>query len=86
MRMALVAAGVLLAHVGDGGVWMRRLDLERSNECIFGFDRNLIRPVADPDPDHVLQGHGCSFLLIRLAALRPSRTHIPRRCGVSGRG
>src|SRR5215217_4645830 len=68
MRMASVAAGVLLAHVGDGGVGMRRLDLERGDERVLGLDRDLVRLVAGPDPDHVPQGHGRVLLLIRPTA------------------
>jgi hypothetical protein len=37
MRMASIAAGVLFAHVSDGGLWVRRLDLERSNERVLGL-------------------------------------------------
>ena len=50
---ALIAAGVLLAHVGDGGFGVRRLDLERSNERVLGFDRHLIRLVPDLDSDRI---------------------------------
>jgi hypothetical protein len=32
VRMAPIAAGVSLTHVGDGGLRVRRLDHERSNE------------------------------------------------------
>src|SRR3954453_3770581 len=62
MRVAAVSAGVLLAHVGDGGLGMRRLDLERGNEGVLGLDRHLVRLAPDPDPDHVLHGHGRSLL------------------------
>jgi hypothetical protein len=51
--MAAIAAGVLLAHVGDRSFGMRRLDLERSDERVLGFNRHLIRPVADLDPDRI---------------------------------
>src|SRR4051812_45588173 len=61
MRVAPVAAGVLLAHVGDGGLGMRRLDLERGDEGVLGLDRHLVRLVHDPDPDRVLHGHGRSL-------------------------
>jgi hypothetical protein len=54
MRVAPIAAGVSLAHIGDHGFGVRRLDLERSNERVLGFNRHLIRPVADLDPDRIL--------------------------------
>src|SRR3954453_2365312 len=81
MRVASVAAGVLLAHVGDGGVGMRRLDLEPGDEGVLGLDRHLVRLAPDPDPDRVLHGHGCSLLLLRSDA--PSRVnvdaHLPKK-------
>src|SRR5690606_30973016 len=43
VRVAPVAAGVLLAHVGDRGVRMRRLDLERGDQRVLGLDRLLVR-------------------------------------------
>ena len=58
MRVASVAAGVLLAHVGDGGLGIRRLDLERGDEGVLQLDHHLVRLVHDPDPDRVLHGHG----------------------------
>jgi hypothetical protein len=80
MRVASVAAGVLLAHVGDGGVGMRRLDLERGGEGVLGLDRHLVRLAPDPDPDRVLHGHG-SLLLPRPDA--PPRVnvdaHLPKK-------
>jgi hypothetical protein len=57
MRMASIAAGVSLTHVGDGGLRVRRLDLERSNERVLGFDRHLTRFVPDLDADRIPQGH-----------------------------
>jgi hypothetical protein len=51
--MASIAAGVSLTHIGDGGLRVRRLDLERSNERVLCLDRHLIRPVADLDPDRI---------------------------------
>jgi hypothetical protein len=53
MRMALIAAGILLAHVGDGGFGMRGLDLERSNQGILSLDRHLVRPVPELDADRI---------------------------------
>jgi hypothetical protein len=53
MRMASIAAGVSLANVCDHGLRVRRLYLERSNERVLGFDRHLIRPVADLDPHRI---------------------------------
>jgi hypothetical protein len=53
MRMASIAAGVSLAHIGDRSFGMNRLDLERRNERVLGFNRHLIRPVADLDPDRI---------------------------------
>jgi hypothetical protein len=53
VRMAPIAAGVSLAHVGDSGFGVRHLDLERRNERILGFNRYLIPPVADLDPDRI---------------------------------
>jgi len=43
VRMAPIAAGVSLVHVGDSGFGVRHLDLERRNERVVGFDRHLIR-------------------------------------------
>src|SRR3954454_6417518 len=80
MRVASVAAGVLLAHVGDGGAGMRRLDLERGDERVLGLDRHLVRLVADLDPDRVPQGHSRSLLRpgallrVNVDAARPKRT------------
>jgi hypothetical protein len=51
--MASIATDVSLAHVGDGGFSVRRLDRERANERVLGFDRDLIRPVPDLDPDRI---------------------------------
>jgi hypothetical protein len=51
--MASIAAGVSLAHVGDRGFGVRRLDLKRRDERVLGFNRHLIRPVADLDPDRI---------------------------------
>src|SRR3954463_1958997 len=59
MGMASIAAGILLAHVDDSGFGVRDLDLERSNQRVFGFDRYLIRLVLDLDPDRIPYGHGC---------------------------
>jgi hypothetical protein len=56
MRMASIAAGVSLAHVCDRGFRVRRLDFERSNERVLGFDRHLIRLVPDLDADRIPQG------------------------------
>jgi hypothetical protein len=53
MRMAPVAADVLLAHVRDHGLGMRHLDLERGDERVLGFHRHLICLVPDLDPDCV---------------------------------
>jgi hypothetical protein len=53
MRMASIAARVSLAHVGDRSFGVRRLDLERGDERVLGFDCHLIRPVADLDPDRI---------------------------------
>src|SRR5918994_7137000 len=61
MRMASIAAGVSLAHVGDGGLRVHRLDLERGYERVLGFDRHLIRGVPDLDADRIPQGHVCSL-------------------------
>jgi polyhydroxyalkanoate synthase subunit PhaC len=61
MRMASIAAGVSLAHVCDRGFRVRRLDLERSNERVLGFDRHLIRLVPDLDADRIPQGHDGSL-------------------------
>src|SRR3954447_19951338 len=58
MRMASVAAGVLLTHIGDGSISVRRLDLERGDQSVLGLDRHLVRLVAHLDPDRVPQGHG----------------------------
>jgi hypothetical protein len=51
MRMASIASSISLAHVGDYGFRVHRLDLQGRNERVFGFDRDLIRLVPDPDPD-----------------------------------
>ena len=53
MRMASIATGVSLAHVCDHGFRVRRLDFERSNERVLGFDRHLIRLVPDLDADRI---------------------------------
>jgi hypothetical protein len=53
MRMASIAAGVSLAHVGDCGFGVRRLDLKRRDERVLGFNSHLICPVADLDPDRI---------------------------------
>ena len=51
MRMASIAAGVSLAHIGDRGFGVRRLDLKRRDERVLGFNRHDLDPVADLDPD-----------------------------------
>jgi hypothetical protein len=51
MWMPSIAAGASLTHVSDGGLRVRCLDPDRSNERVLGFNRHLIRPVADLDPD-----------------------------------
>src|SRR5690349_10167475 len=80
MRVAPVAAGVLLAHVGDGGLGMRRLDLERGGEGVLGLDRHLVRLAPDPDPDRVLHRHGCSLLLRPDARSRVNvGAHLPKK-------
>jgi len=53
MRMASIAARVSLAHVGDRSFGVRRLDLERRDDRALGFNRHLIRPGADLDPDRL---------------------------------
>jgi hypothetical protein len=53
MRMASIAAGVSLAHVGDRSFGVRCLDLERRDKRVLGLNRHLIRPVADLDPDRI---------------------------------
>jgi hypothetical protein len=53
MRMASIAARVSLAHVGDRSFGVRRLDFERGDERVLGFNRHLIRPVAGLDPDRI---------------------------------
>src|SRR5690349_21116637 len=83
MRVAPVAAGVLLAHVGDGGLGMRGLDLERGGEGVPGLDRHLVRLAPDPDPDRVLHGHGCSLLPRPDARSRVNvDAHLPKKEGL----
>jgi hypothetical protein len=53
VRVASIASGVLLAHVGDRSFRVCRLDLERSDQRVLGFDRHLIRLLAGLDPDRV---------------------------------
>jgi hypothetical protein len=53
VRVASITSGVLLAHVGDRGVRVCRLDLERSDQRVVGFDRHLIRLLAGLDPDRI---------------------------------
>src|SRR3954454_3423909 len=60
MRMASVGAGVLLTHIGDGSISVRRLDLERGDQSVLGLDRHLVRLVAHLDSDRVPQGHGAA--------------------------
>src|SRR3954447_6492454 len=76
--MASVTAGVLLAHVGDGGVGVRRLDLERGDQGVLGLDRHLVRLVADLDPDRVPQGHGAASPTGSLAS---EGSRVPDRGG-----
>src|SRR3546814_227709 len=42
-RVAPVAALVLLAHIGDHGVRVLLLDLQRGGQGIFGRDRHMLR-------------------------------------------
>jgi hypothetical protein len=51
-NMAPIATGVLLAHVGDGGVGMRRLDPERRDERVLGFDPEQTFEVAPEVIEH----------------------------------
>ena len=51
--LASIAARVSLAHVGDRSFGVRSLDLEHRNQHVLGFNRHLIRPVADLDPDRI---------------------------------
>jgi hypothetical protein len=53
MRMTSIATGVSLAHLGDESFGVRRLDLERRKERVLGFNRHLIRSVADLNPDRI---------------------------------
>src|SRR4051812_12278424 len=62
MWMAAVATRILLAHVGDGGVRMGRLDLERCNQRILRLNGDLVRTVAVPGADHVMQAHRHTLL------------------------
>src|SRR4051794_10238020 len=78
MRVAPVAAGVLLTHVGDGGLGMRRLDLERGGEGVPGLDHHLVRLAPDPVP----HGHGCRLLLRPDARSRVNvDAHLPKKEG-----
>src|SRR5918993_4497701 len=61
MRMAPIAAGVLLAHVGDGGLGVRRLDLERGDQRVLGLDRHLIRLAPDLDSNSIPDAHACGL-------------------------
>jgi hypothetical protein len=54
MRMSLVAPGVLLAHVGNSSFGVSGLDLERSDQRILGFDRDLTRLPPDSGSDRIL--------------------------------
>jgi hypothetical protein len=74
MRMASIAASVSLAYVGDRGFGMRRLDFERSNERVLGFDRDLIRLVPDLDADRIPQSHDGSLRDAARAPGHPDRS------------
>src|SRR3954465_15066376 len=70
--MAPIAAGVLLAHVGDHGLGVSPLDLERGDQRVLGFDGYLIRLAPDLDPEGVAHGHACS-------RRDPSESRLPHR-------
>src|SRR5215208_4535164 len=57
VRMAPIAAGVLLAHVGDGGLGVSALDLECGDQRVLGLDGDLIRLAPDLDPNSIPDAH-----------------------------
>jgi hypothetical protein len=54
MRMASIATGVSLAHVGDRDFGVCRLDLEGRDERVLCVNRHLTRLVRYLHPDSIL--------------------------------
>ena len=58
---ALIAAGILLAHVGDGGLGVSALDFECGNQCGLCLHGDLIRRTSYLDSNGIPDAHACSF-------------------------
>ena len=53
--MALIAASVEAAHIGDLGVRSLSLDFQRGNQGVLGLDHDAVAPAFNVDADGELR-------------------------------
>jgi hypothetical protein len=68
MRVALIAPAVGAADIGDGGVGVTMLGLQRGNQRVFGVDRQRLGAGLVPEPHSVCGGHGVFLPKVRVGA------------------
>src|ERR1043165_9139916 len=68
-RMALIAAPVETAHIGDQGVRPLHLDLQRGNQGVLGFHHDPVALAFNIDTDGELRLHEARFPSVSSQAL-----------------
>jgi len=72
-RMALIAAPVETAHIGDQGVRPLHLDLQRGNQGVLGFHHDPVALAFNIDTDGELRLHGSTLPFGVEPGLEPSK-------------
>ena len=77
-RMALIAASVETAHVGDQRVRPLGLDLQRGNQGVLGFHHDPVALAFDIDTDGELRLHGSTLPFGAEPGFEPSKRSTSR--------